>query len=77
MAPCRARKWGVQSNIWTSSSCIRQEPQPGAEHKAMGSLHSRGFLPAPVAPSPELPQRLLCAPAALWFLLNSLEFRFQ
>lgn len=69
MAPCRAQKWGVQSNIWTSSSCIRQEPLPGTEHRVMGSRHPWGFLPAPVARSPEMPRRLPCAPAALWFLL--------
>lgn len=41
MAPCRVRKWGVQSNIWIGSSCIRQGPLPspgiGAEHRATGA----------------------------------------
>lgn len=78
MAPCRVRKWGAQSNIWMSSSCIRQEPLPArglglsTGRWCWGSLCPRGFFPAPAAqraPRDANASQAATCPCCLIFLL--------
>lgn len=45
MAPCRGRKWGVQSTIWISSSSSRERGRGQGDGRRR-PLHPWGFLPA-------------------------------
>ena len=73
MAPCRVRKWGVQSNIWTSSSWIRRGLGLSTGRWVLGvTLPPGGFLPAPAAqraPRDANASEAAMCPCCLMFLL--------